>query len=373
VEELLARLGSAVPFAEARDLLQLVLGVAVSEATLRRRTYGAGQAALAVEAAEAARAPTDPPPARVQLGLDATTVPLVGGAWTEVKLAAFADLTLGGEATNLSYVARWEPAERFGGSITPEAQRRGVDEAGLVVSPNDGAEWIQGTLDLVAHRAVRILDFPHAVEHLGAVAALLHGEGTAEAREWVAAQARALRDDGPAPLLAALAAGQARGPCAAARPDAEGRTPAEQLAREAAYFAKRAALLDYPAFRRQGYPIGSGIAESGHKVVISPRCKRAGQHWATHHLNPLLALRCAACNGRWGEAWSALWAEQRRRAPLPRRAAPAAPPAPPPAPPAAAAPPPAPPPRPKRVVAGRPTAAHPWRTFRFGAALRPGR
>lgn len=376
--ELLARLGGAVPFAEARDLLRLVLGVRVSEATLRQRTYSAGRAALAVEAAgPAAAAPgaAAPPPARVQLSLDATKVPLVGGAWTDVKLAAFADLAPDGTATNLSYVARWEPADRFGQSITPEAQRRGVDEAGVVVSPNDGAAWIQGNLDLVAHRAVRILDFPHAVEHLGAVAALAHGEGRAEARAWVAAQRRALLDDGPAPLLAALAACQAQGPCAAARPDAAGRTPAEQLAREVGYFATRAAQLAYPAFRRQGYPIGSGIAESGHKVVISPRLKRAGQHWADHHLNPLLALRCASCNGRWDATWAALWREQRRRvraarhlAQQTRRAARLVPP------PLPAPPPPAPaaPPRPKLVVAGRPTAAHPWRTFRCGAALRPG-
>lgn len=193
------------------------------------------------------------------------------------------------------------------------------------------------------------LVFLHVVEHLGTVAALVHGEGTAEARAWVAAQARALHDDGPAPPLAALAACQARGPCADARPDAEGRTLAEQLAREVGYFATRAAQLAYPAFRARGYPIGSGIAESGHKVVVSPRCKRAGQHWADRHLTPLLALRCASCNDRWGEVWPALWAEQRRQAASARS-----------------------PPRPKLVVNGRPTAAHSWRAFRFGTAPHPG-
>lgn len=40
-----------------------------------------------------------------------------------------------------SYAARWEPAESFGATITLEAQRRGIDEAHTVVSPNDGAEW----------------------------------------------------------------------------------------------------------------------------------------------------------------------------------------------------------------------------------------
>ena len=392
VEELLARLGSAVAFAEARDLLRLVLGVRVSEATLRQRTYAAGEAALAVEQAALARALAAPgtaaaPPDVAQLSVDATKVPLVGGGWTDVKLAAFAEVVPGGpdkagrrtaDAVRLSYVARWEVAGQFGQTISLEAQRRGLDEARVVVSPNDGAEWIQGNLDLVAPQAVRILDFPHAAEHLGAVAALVYGEGTAEARAWASAQRRALHDGGPTALLAALAACQARGPCAAAPPGPDGLAPAAALDREVAYFAKRAAQLDYPAFRARGYPIGSGIAESGHKVVVGPRFKGAGQHWADHHLNPLLVLRCASCNDRWGEVWPALWAEQcrqgraaRRLAQQTRRAARRVPlPSPPPAP---RAPAPAPPARPKLVVAGRPTAAHPWRTFRFGAALRPGR
>lgn len=193
VAELLARLGGAVPFAEARDLLRLVLGVRVSEATLRQRTYSAGRAALAVEEAALAgalRSPgrADQPPAVLQLSLDATKVPLVGGAWTDVKLAAFAELAPDGAATKLSYVARWAPAERFGETITLEAQRRGLDAAGAVASPNDGAAWIQGNLDLVAHRAVRILDFPRAAEHLGVVAGLVHGAGAAEAHAWAAAR-----------------------------------------------------------------------------------------------------------------------------------------------------------------------------------------
>jgi len=236
------------------------------------------------------------PPAVLQVSLDATKVPLVGGGWTDVKLAVFADLALGppledGPPTlapqTTSYVARWEPAARFGETITLEAQRRRLEEAGVVVSPNDGAEWIQG-----------IPDFPHAIEHLGAVATLVHGEGSAEAAAWVAAQRKALHDRGPDRLLLALTACQVRGPCASALADAERRTPQERLQREVAYFTSRVGQLAYPAFRQHGYPIGSGAVESGHKVVIGARFKGAGQHWVSHHLNPLLVLRCASCNAR---------------------------------------------------------------------------
>lgn len=401
VEELAARLGSAVPFAEAAELLLLAVGVCMGATAVRERTYAAGEAALAVEAAALAQAMQAParaarPPAVLQVSIDATKVPLVGGGWTDVKLAVFADLAPGPASRDgcptlapqtTSYVARWEPAARFGQTLTLEAQRRGLDEAGVVVSPNDGAEWIQGNLDLLAPRAIRVLDFPHAVEHLGVLATLVYGEGSGAAADWVATQRQALRAHGADALFPALAACQARGPCVGALVDAEGRTPADRLRREVAYFTSRAAQLAYPAFRQQGYPIGSGMAESGHKVVIGPRFKGAGQHWADHHLNPLLALRCASCNDRWPTAWPTLWAQQGQQAQAhhaatqrQRRQARRIPPPPVPvAVPAGAVPAPLPtpcpalaPPRPKLVVAGRPTAAHPWRRFSFGATLRPG-
>ena len=188
----------------------------------------------------------------LQVSLDATKVPLVGGGWTDVKLAVFADLAPGppredGGPTlvpqTTSYVARWEPAAQFGQTITLEAQQRGIDEAAVVVSPNDGAEWIQGNLDLIAPQAIRVLDFPHAVEHLGVLAALVYGEGSAEAGQWVAAQRKVLQDRGADDLLQALAVCQARGPCASALVDAEGRTPPERLQREVTYFTRRTSQL----------------------------------------------------------------------------------------------------------------------------------
>lgn len=383
VEGVVARLGQALPFAEAAAIVAQTLGVVVSEATTRRTTYAAGTAAVAVEEralrqVERTLPRAAIPPARRQLSSDATTVPLVGGDWTEVKLAAIADLVPGPAAdeppglaaVQVSYAARWEPAEQFGRTLTLEATRRGLDEARLVVSPNDGAEWIQSLLDLVAPQAVRILDEPHAAEHLGAIAGLVYGEGTPAATQWVAAQRQRLRTEPPAGVLAELTRCLAQGP----RPDAPvsptGETPAQVLAREVAYFQKRAEQIQYAAFQAAGYPIGSGMVESGHKVVIGQRFKGAGQHWARHHLNPLLVLRTTSCTGRWTEAWPAIWAEHCRMGRARRRTGQACPPTPaPPSRPASTPPLPDPspavgtPPRPKLVVNGRPTKGHPWRRF----------
>ena len=354
--EAIVRVGTLLPFRQAADLLAALRGVRVDEATVRRLTYAAGHAALALPVPHAA----PQPPACLQLSLDATTVRVVGGDWVAVKLAACGALVPGaaddqGQPTartaQVSYVARWEPAAAFGPTITPEALHRGIDRALAVVSPNDGARWIQEALDLVAPQAVRILDCPHAAEHLGLLAGLVHGADTPAAAAWVAAQRAALLTQGAAPLLDALAACQAQGPCAGARATPGGQAPTDQLAREVAYCTSRAAQLAYPTFRQRGYPRGSGCVESGHRVVTAARLKLAGQQWATPHLNPLLALRCTLCNNRWDATWPTLWTRWRRQHRTARHARRAAaglttvPPA----------------PRTKLVVNGRPTRDHPWR------------
>ncbi len=42
----------------------------------------------------------------------------------------------------------------------------GVTQAKAVCAVTDGADWIQGFIDLHRPAALRILDFPHAAEHL---------------------------------------------------------------------------------------------------------------------------------------------------------------------------------------------------------------
>ena len=87
-----------------------------------------------------------------------------------------------------------------------------------------------------------------------------------------------------------------------------GPCPAETKAAEALqehrqYLEKRTGLMDYPTYRQQGWPIGSGSVESANKRVMQARLKGAGMRWERAHVNPMLALRTAVCNERWDESW----------------------------------------------------------------------
>ena len=74
----------------------------------------------------------------------------------------------------------------------------------------------------------------------------------------------------------------------------------EGVREHAGYLRKREAMMQYPEYQEQGWPIGSGMVESANKVVVEARLKGAGMHWERSHVNPMLTLRNAVCNERWG-------------------------------------------------------------------------
>ena len=355
-------MGTQLPFERAADLLARVNGVTVSAASVRRVTEGVGREMAAVAARTVTRLARELPPAprgapRQLLSVDGAMVPLVGGEWREVKLAAFGTLTTTrtGEvhARDLSYVAAMADVTSFSHALIGEAHRRGLEHAAVVAAVTDGAAWCQQVIDDHAPHATRILDFPHAVGHLSEVAEAVFGPAAPTAATWLARQRDALREGAPDAVLAALADLPVRG---AADPAVARATRDRVLA----YLASRRAHIAYATFRSQALPIGSGAVESGNKLVVEARLKGAGMHWAPANIAPMLALRATSCSGRWDETWDSVRAIRRRPRQPSRPLAPVIPPPDPPLPLPAIPPPPV-ATRPKTIVNGRPTADHPWK------------
>lgn len=349
----LVRLSAALPFAQAAALLSEIARTPLSAGTAQRLTSAAGDAVAAQQTLEADRiireAPSPRPgPECLLLSADGAMVPLLGGAWAEVKtlVAGEVHATMQADApptvrtVALSSFSRLVEAETFTRLATAETYVRGVERAQRVVAVSDGAEWIQKLFDLQCPQAIRILDFPHAAQRLSQIAASIWGEGSAAARAWSETQITALKRDGPAEVLAAVA------DVAAAHPQATGVTE------HAAYLTKRRTLMDYPTYQAQGLPIASGCVESANKLVVEARLKGAGMHWQRRHVNPMAALRNVVWSDRWERVWPQVMATRRAeaRAAAQERVQRRRPPA--------AAPPPAPLPGGK---AHPPPANHPWK------------
>lgn len=361
LQEQLAHLGTWMPFEPAAAMLARFTQVQVSEATARRLTEVVGRAYEAVQHAEVDQLLEELPPVpegpdKAVVSVDGAMVPLCGGEWAEVKTLVVGEVEEPGapavamgpapfrpevRTTALSYCSRLADVEHFNDAVLGELHRRGVERAGQVAAVSDGAEWIQGFVDLHCPQAIRILDFAHAAERLALVGQTVAPDDPG----WLTPQLHRLKHTGPEPLLAELHQQVAAQP-----------QPPPEVSEALAYLAKRVGQLQYPTFQAQGWPIGSGIVESANKLIVEARLKGAGMHWARPNVNPLLVLRNAACNDRWDEAW-ALSAAFLRRNPLPRCPIP---------PPTVLPPAPPPPPRPSAARSPGPhlpAPTHPWRTY----------
>jgi len=314
LQEQLTRLGAWMPFGKAAVMFQDFTRVGVSEAYAQQHTEDAGAAYVAVQTAEVEQLERDtpPPPAgppKQCLSADGAMVPLVGGAWAEVKTLAIGEVAAPMREKSewvvhtqaVSYFSRLADNHTFERLALVETHRRGVETAGQVGAVLDGAEWRQGFVDFHRPDAVRILDVPHGAEYLGKMGQAVYGEGTPESQAWLIPLLHRLKHDGPREVLADLRA------LTQAHPDLP------ELADHLAYLEKREAQMHYPVFQAAGWPIGSGVVESGNKLVVEARLKGSGMHWARSHVDPMLALRNIVCNDRWEEAWPQIVVYLRQR------------------------------------------------------------
>jgi hypothetical protein len=200
---------------------------------------------------------------------------------------------------NLSYFSRKTTAQEFQRLALVEMHRRGVENAKEIAAIMDGAEWEQGFSDYHCSRAVRILDFAHAAEHVNNIGEALLGEHTPESQAWLKERLHRLKHEGPETLLEEFQGLQRQYP------------QTQAISSNLAYLEKRKDQIQYPQFQADGWPIGSGIVESGNKLVVEARLKGSGMHWAEEHVNPMLALRNIICSDRWKEEWPKIEAKLR--------------------------------------------------------------
>ncbi len=322
-----------------------------------------------------ASCPASPPGPEVQMmSVDGAFLQLVGGEWKEVKTLALGvvgkPVQEDGEqvvhTAELSYFSRMSESKEFERQALVEIHERGVEKAEVVCAVTDGAEWIQKFVELHRPDAVRMLDFAHAMEKVAEVGKTLEEQGLIFAcldENWEEKRAKhkprckRKKEEGakgkPACKFAAQQAAESEQACQTkqqraaqskarlegwldwqeeqlktgevalvvqeierllllVQKDGSGQA-AQTLATCLNYLKAREVMMAYATFRDQGYPIGSGCVESANKLVVESRMKGSGMRWGEEHVNPMLALRNAACNDRWKPVWKQIrkqWVQQ---------------------------------------------------------------
>lgn len=184
-----------------------------------------------------------------------------------------------------------EPME-LGQRLHWEAQRGGLSRARQQLFLGDGAAWIWNLKQDRWVKAVGLLDFFHASQHLWEMGRVVAGEQESRLVPWVEERLHKLRHGQEKKVLSEIAGLKKKRGAAG-----------KVLAREQNYFVNHASRMNYQDIARRGWPIGSGAVESACRQKQC-RFKRPGQFWTPKGLRNLIALDEARRNHHWDQLWT---------------------------------------------------------------------
>lgn len=233
-----------------------------------------------------------------------------GSRWREDKVAAITSY-LPGDGTKdhppqplvTTYVATMGKTEPFGKLVHVEAERRGLRQAQTVLVMGDGGNWIDPLSTRERLHDHRIVDFYHAAEHLYDAARAALGKEAPEALV-LAEELKAHLWEGRLDVILAILKTHAER--LGLPRDADGSEhPRRVLANNVGYFQTHRHHMDYPKYRRKGWPIGSGVTESAVKL-FNKRVKGTEKFWSVPGVETILALRALwlSQDGRWQTYWN---------------------------------------------------------------------
>jgi hypothetical protein len=320
--ERVARETAAQTFDPAARALSLDWGLALDGKQVQRWGQALGRRVQATRTAEVRAyeqgqhpAGLENAPALLVIGMDGGRVQTReksgenGSRWREDKVGALTSYQPGDGTREqpprplvTTYVATMGATETFGKLLHVEAERRGLRRASTVLVMGDGGNWIDPLSAREHLHDQRIVDYYPAAEHLHEAARAAWGTDAPAA----AALARQLKEalwNGPVEQVMATLAVQAErlGP---PQPADGPEHPRRVLANNVGYFRTHRPHMDYPTYRRNGWPIGSGVAESGVKQ-FNKRVKGTEQFWSLPGVEAILALRALwlSQDDRWRRYW----------------------------------------------------------------------
>lgn len=212
----------------------------------------------------------------------------------------------GARAGIKTFVATLAGCEEFGWMLCVEALRRGYAQAKDKLFLSDGDPKLRALRETHFPDAVFVLDWFHAVEHLAECAKAAFGEGTEECTWWYKRMKARLWAGDLDAVIQAIEKGSTR--VGKPAPKEHGGSPRVILHRAIGYFRENRKGCDYPRFRAEGWPIGSGVAEGSVKQ-FGIRMKGSEKFWngfgqgmGAEEMLALLALQRSE-DWRWEDYW----------------------------------------------------------------------
>jgi hypothetical protein len=194
------------------------------------------------------------------------------------------------------FLAGFYTLDDLGRQLRRQAGQVGWDDAEQQIALSDGGAGLEDFFRKNFPRAVCILDFWHAKEHLVELAKALFPQDEAERGQWLDDYCHELKHSGGQTVLEHLEKLDVSSRGAAVQ-----ETHRQQLV----YFRNHAHHMDYPRYVANGWQIGSGPVESACKTVVANRLKGAGMRWGKPGSDNVCHLRalCLSEPGQWAAFW----------------------------------------------------------------------
>lgn len=295
LQEKLVLLGQLEVYDQAAQLAKDLLGLSVARSQIYRLTnhYGAAiEAHLNEPKAEPAPTQGQPNPSAgvVYVQADGAML-LTEEGYKETKLARiFAATSMrqsvvegrGGHIDFSLYTAHLGAVAEFTTKLSPHLLAyKGLGNKLVFLS--DGAPWLRQMMKQECPDARLILDFYHAMSHIGIAGVAAFGNSK-KATLWLDSQSDKLLVSQIDEVLEAIRKLPISTTCCAS---------------VCSYLESNRDRMDYQAYRAAGLLIGSGAIESAHRTVVQKRLKRAGQRWGLDGCQRVLNLRVSFMSRRW--------------------------------------------------------------------------
>ena len=166
------------------------------------------------------------------------------------------------------------------------ALRGGYGQFKETVIISDGATWIRNMIEEIFPDAQQILDFFHLCENVSTYAKCLFNMDEPKYKPWAKNICDSLRKSRYLDVLREIEVFKDK------KPDG---CPVNLYG----YISNNIKNIDYSTYVEKGYFIGSGAIESGNKIVLQDRLKRAGMRWNTATAQAMLTLKTKAESNLW--------------------------------------------------------------------------
>lgn len=226
-----------------------------------------------------------------------------GSTWKEMKLGlTFLDKDVikrkneSGIITKKEYVTFLGCVDEFKKLLFDSAVRSGYGKVKEVVIIGDGAHWIWNMCEEVFPDAVYVLDYFHMTENIFNYAKLLYPNNEKKYTKWAKSVIHYIETQQVQKALLKI--------------KNTSNQDQEIKLNLSGYIKNNQDRINYLDYKNKDYYIGSGMIESGNKLVVQKRMKQSGMRWGITGAQYMAALRAKHESGKWKDVENIIFSKK---------------------------------------------------------------